>query len=157
MKTIFLSFILLLNLVGFSQIPLNPVTWKATYIDLLNNEGEITFTATIEKKWHIYSQRPTDAGPIPTTFSITTSKDFTAVGKVQEANAHEEYVKAFEAKVFVFENQAIFKQKIKRSNKKSFVIKASLEFMTCNDSQCLPPKTITFDIAIAEYTTNTKK
>lgn len=157
MKTLFLSFFLILNLVGFSQIPLNPVTWKATYTDLPNNEGEITFTATIEKKWHIYSQRPTDAGPIPTNFSVTPSNDYTALGKVQEENAHEEYVKAFEAKVFVFENQAIFKQKIKHTNKKAFIIKASLEFMTCNDSQCLPPKTVTFDITIPEHKTTAKK
>jgi hypothetical protein len=157
MKTLFLSFFLFLNLVSFSQIPLNPVTWKATYTDLPNNEGEITFTATIEKKWHIYSQRPTDAGPIPTSFSVTPSHDYTVLGKVQEENAHEEYVKAFEAKVFVFENQAIFKQKIKRTNKKAFVIKASLEFMTCNDSQCLPPKTVTFDITIPEHTATVKK
>ena len=157
MKTLFLSFFLILNLIGFSQIPLNPVTWKATYTDLPNGEGEITFTATIEKKWHIYSQRPTDAGPIPTSFSVTPSKDYAALGKVQEENAHEEYVKAFEAKVFVFEHQAIFKQKIKRTNKKAFIIKASLEFMTCNDSQCLPPKTVAFDIAIPEHIITTKK
>jgi len=133
------------------------VTWKATYTDLPNNEGEIIFTATIEKKWHIYSQRPTDAGPIPTSFSVTASNDFTALGKVQEENAHEEYVKAFEAKVFVFENQAIFKQKIKRTNKKVFIIKASLEFMTCNDSQCLPPKIVTFDITVTEHAATVKK
>lgn len=157
MKTLFLSFFLTLNLVGFSQIPLNPVTWKATYIELPNNEGGITFTAIIEKKWHIYSQRLTDAGPIPTSFSVTPSKDYTVLGKVQEENAHEEYVKAFEAKVFVFEHQAIFKQKIKRTNKKAFIIKATLEFMTCNDSQCLPPKTVAFDIAIPEHIITTKK
>ena len=157
MKTLFLSFFLILNLVGFSQIPLNPVTWKATYTALPNNEGEVTFTAIIEKKWHIYSQRATDAGPIPTSFSVTPSKDYIALGKVQEENAHEEYVKAFEAKVFVFENQAIFKQKIKRTNKKAFIIKASLEFMTCNDSQCLPPKTVTFDVTVAELATTAKK
>ena len=157
MKTLFLSFFLALNLVGFSQIPLNPATWKATYIDLPNNEGEITFTATIEKKWHIYSQRPSDAGPIPTSFSVTPSNDYVVLGKVLEENAHEEYVKAFEAKVFVFENQAIFKQKIKRINKKAFIIKASLEFMTCNDSQCLPPKTIIFDITVAEHIATVKK
>jgi hypothetical protein len=157
MKTLFLSFFLILNLVCFSQIPLNPVTWKATYTDLPNGEGELTFTATIEKKWHIYSQRPTDAGPIPTSFSVTPSKDYTAIGNVKEENAHEEYVKAFEAKVFVFENQAVFKQKIKRTNKKAFIIKASLEFMTCNDAQCLPPKTITFDITIAEHPATVKK
>ena len=150
MKTFLLVIIVSLNFCSFSQIPLNPVMWKATYIDLPNGEGELSFTASIENKWHIYSQRPTDAGPIPTSFSITTTKDFVLVGKVQEENAHEEFVKAFDAKVFVFEKQAVFKQKIKRINNKAYIIKASLEFMTCNDAMCLPPKTITFDVIVPE-------
>ena len=156
MKNLILSFLVCLSFNFFSQIALNPVTWKAAYVDLPNGEGEISFTATIENKWHIYSQRPTDAGPIPTTFSMTTSSDYKLLGLVQEESAHEEYVKAFEAKVFVFEHQAIFKQKIKRLNKKAFIIKASLEFMTCNDAQCLPPKTITFDITAPSISVSEK-
>lgn len=157
MKTLFLAFLLSLNFIGFSQIPLNPVTWKVTYNDLPNSEGEISFTAVIENKWHIYSQRITDAGPIPTSFSITPSNAFTFIGNVVEENAHEIFDKSFEAKVYVFDNQAIFKQKIKRTNKKASVIKASLEYMTCNDSQCLPPKTVTFDILMPEHSDLLKK
>ncbi len=157
MKTYILATIISLNFCSFSQIPLNPVIWKATYIDLPNGEGELSFTANIENKWHIYSQRPTDAGPIPTSFSITPSNDFLLVDKVQEENAHEEFVKAFDAKVFVFEKQAVFKQKIKRRNTKSYIIKTSLEFMTCNDAMCLPPKTVAFDIIVPEYSVKENK
>jgi hypothetical protein len=57
---------------------------------------------------------------------------------------------AFEAKVFVFSNQAVFKQKIKLKNQKSFTIKTSLEFMTCNDVQCLPPATLEFQVLVPE-------
>lgn len=151
MKYLFLAICGLFSFISFSQNALNPVTWKATYSDKGNNEGEIVITATIEDKWHTYSQRATDAGPIPTSFTITANEaNYTAIGKVEEQEAHEEYVKAFEAKVFVFEHEAVFKQKIKRKNSKPFTVTANVEFMSCNDSQCLPPKIIDLIVQIPE-------
>ncbi len=137
-----LPLLLFFQLSVSSQTQLNPVSWTVSYTDLPNNEGEIVFKAKIDPKWHIYSQRPTDAGPIPTSFTITPNANIALVGKVEETNAHEEFVKAFEAKVFVFEKEAVFTQKIKRNSKTGFNISTSLEFMSCNDMQCLPPKTI---------------
>ena len=148
MHKILLPLLLFFTITVSSQTQLTPVTWTATYLDKSNNEGEITFKAKIDPKWHIYSQRPTDAGPIPTSFSITPNANFELIGKVEETNAHEEFVAAFDAKVFVFETEAVFKQKIKRKNKTGFVVKLSLEYMTCNDKQCLPPKTIELTVTV---------
>jgi DsbC/DsbD-like thiol-disulfide interchange protein len=142
MRPLFLSLFLVLNLVVFSQTALTPVSWSVSYVDLPNNEGEIIFKAKIDPKWHIYSQRPTDAGPIPTSFSITPNAGVELVGKVQENDAHEEFVAAFDAKVFIFEKEAVFKQKIKRKSTAGTKISAVVEYMTCNDRQCLPPKLV---------------
>jgi hypothetical protein len=150
MNRLFLLVFSLLSFVGFSQTPLKPVTWSAVYVAKSATEGEIEFTATIDKKWHIYSQRPTDVGPIPTSFTVTPGADFELIGKVVEEDAHEEFVAAFDAKVFVFSNTATFKQKIKLKNTKSFTIKTTLEFMTCNDIQCLPPTTLEFPVLVAQ-------
>lgn len=139
------------SLIGFStfaQMALNPVSWKATYVDLKNGEGEIIYTATIEPKWHIYSQTINGEGPIPTSFLVVASTNFKLVGKVEEEGSHEIYDKSFDIKLNVFDNKAIFKQKIKRLNKKSFKIKTNVEFMTCNDMQCLPPKTIELEVTV---------
>jgi hypothetical protein len=62
MKHLFSIVLSLFTILGFAQTPLKPVTWNATYVSTSASEGEIHFTATIDKKWHIYSQRPTDAG-----------------------------------------------------------------------------------------------
>ena len=149
MKTLFTFLSILITFFLFAQQPaLNPVTWKATYSPLPSLEGEIIITATIDDKWHIYSQRPTDAGPIPTSFSITPNKNIELLGKVEETNAHEEYVKAFEANVYVFDKNAVFKQKIKRHTKDEIKIKITLEYMTCNDMQCLPPKIVELELVI---------
>ena len=148
MYKLLLPLLIFFQLTSFSQNQLNPVSWTITYVDKPNNEGEIIFKAKIDKNWHIYSQRPTDAGPIPTSFSVTPNANMALTGKVEEANAHEEYVKAFEAKVYVFEGEAVFTQNIKRKSKSSFTIATSLEYMTCNDMQCLPPKTIELTVTV---------
>lgn len=153
MNRIFLILFSLINFVGFSQTPLKPVTWEVGYMQKSPTDGEIIFTATIEKKWHIYSQRPTDVGPIPTSFTVTPSADFELIGKVEEEQAHEEFVAAFDAKVFVFSNKVVFKQKIKLKNQKGFTTKTALEFMTCNDVQCLPPTTLNFTVIVPESRT----
>ena len=148
MKNLFLFLLSIVTFGGFAQTPLKPVTWNATYVSTSASEGEIQFTATIDKKWHIYSQRPTDAGPIPTSFTVSPNADFELVGKVEEGEAHEEFVAAFDAKVFVFSEKAVFKQKIKLKNQKGTTIKSTLEFMTCNDVQCLPPTMIDFSVLV---------
>ena len=148
MKKLILAFCLFFAALGYSQTPLKPVTWNVVYIEKSATEGEIVFTATIEKKWHIYSQRPTDVGPIPTSFTVAPNAGFELIGKVDEGQAHEEYVAAFDAKVFVFSEKAMFKQKIKLKNTNKINTICSLEFMTCNDVQCLPPTTLDFEVTI---------
>lgn len=148
MRHLFLSLFLLVNLITFSQTQLNPVSWSVSYTDLPDNEGEIVFKAKIDPKWHIYSQRPTDAGPIPTSFSISPPAGIELLGHVQENDAHEEFVAAFDAKVFIFEKEAVFKQKIKRKTTAGATISAAVEYMTCNDRQCLPPKTVDLTVTV---------
>ena len=149
MKFIPVIISLLTSLVSFSQQPeLNPIKWNIVYSPLPNLEGEIIITATIENKWHIYSQRPCDAGAIPTSFTITPNSKITLIGKVEETNAHEIFDKAFDAKVFTFEKEAIFTQKIKCNSKEMINIKITLEYMTCNDMQCLPPKLVDLIVTI---------
>lgn len=153
MKNLFLFLLSIITFGSFAQTPLKPVTWNASYVSTSATEGEIHFTATIDKKWHIYSQRPTDVGPIPTSFTVSPNADFELVGKVEEGEAHEEFVAAFDAKVFVFSEKAVFKQKIKLKNQKGTTIKSTLEFMTCNDVQCLPPTMIDFSILVPASST----
>jgi thiol:disulfide interchange protein DsbD len=42
-------------------------------------------------------------------------------------------------KIKFFEKKAIFKQLIKLKTKAPFKVNATVEFMVCDDSKCLPP------------------
>ncbi len=151
MKKIAFLFILINSFMGYSQIALNPVEWVVTYNAISNTEGELIFTANIQDKWHIYSQKASTDGPVPTSFSITLNANhYELVGSVEESNAHEIFDYTFDTKLLVFDKQAVFKQKVKRKTKKGFHIISSVEFMSCDDSKCLPPKTLNFETHIAE-------
>jgi len=144
MKKILSIILVLFSFVAVSQ---NPITWSAIYKPINANEGEIIITGILEKDWHTYSQRATDAGPIPTSIKFTAAPQYTLNGPAEEVGAHEEFVKAFDAKIYVFTSKAEFHQKIKVKGK-GFMVPISIEYMTCNDMMCLPPKTITIQVKV---------
>jgi thiol:disulfide interchange protein DsbD len=131
---------------GLNAQQKDPVSWTTSYKALSNGEGEISITGKIDKGWHIYSQRPTDAGPIPTSFTLVPSAAFERLGDAVEEGSQEEFDKAFDAKIFVFNERAVFRQKIKVKGKPGFVIPVKLEYMSCNDMMCLPPKVIELSV-----------
>jgi thiol:disulfide interchange protein DsbD len=140
-KLLTLSLILVSFFSARSQAQ-NPVNWIASYKSLSATEGEIIVTAIIEKGWHTYSQKATDDGPLATTFSFSESKQYQLLGKMEESPAHEEFDQAFGAKVSMFSDKAEFKQKVKLNGKGPVNIAFKVEFMCCNNTMCLPPKTV---------------
>lgn len=143
-----LLFLLTSVLVGWSQQQISPVTWSTQYNLLKENKEEITITATINPGWHIYSVTETDAGPIKTSFRFNTTNDYVLIDDVIEIDPIQQYDKTFETELLIFENTAVFKHRIKRKNNNAFTITGELEFMTCNDTQCLPPKTVPFTVNV---------
>ena len=126
----------------------NPVSWTAAYKATSATEGEIIITAKIDKNWHIYSQDATADGPVPTSFIFEKNKNYQLNGKAVEIGAHEIFDKTFDAKISSFSDKAEFIQKIKFTGKPGFVIPFKLEYMSCNDMMCLPPKTIDLSVKV---------
>lgn len=146
--------VLLLFAIGVTQLQaqmLDPVKWTFSYQKLTDSTANIILKARIDKSWHLYSQDIPDGGPVPTSFKFVKSKDYQIVGKVNEPKAIEEFDPNFEMKVKYFATQAEFKQKIKVLTDKPFVFKGSLEFMCCDDKQCLPPKEEVFEIKLEGF------
>ena len=137
---------LLLSFKANSQI-LEPVKWSYTAKKTSPTEATIFIKATIDNGWHIYSQYVKDGGPVKTTFAFLPSKTFQLNGKVVEPKPITKYEETFNMNVSYFEKTVVFQQKIKLSGKQA-IVKGSLEFMVCNDKQCLPPETIEFSIPV---------
>ncbi|WP_010134088.1 protein-disulfide reductase DsbD family protein [Ochrovirga pacifica] len=129
---------LLISLNSFGQIH-NPVTWSTSVAK--SNKGELVLitTATIQKGWHLYSQHLPKNGPIPTTFHYPNTIQL--VGETNEEEGIEVDDPNFGMRLKYFSDSAVFKQKIELT-KNIDSLKASVEFMVCNDEMCLPPNEV---------------
>ncbi len=139
--------LVVLPLFSFSQI-LDPVKWTFTVEQTTPGEATLLLTAKAEKNWHVYSQDIPKGGPLPTMFTFTKSKHYELIGKVQEPKPIVENDPNFGMILKFFADKAVFKQKIKVLDKKDFVVRGVLNFMCCDDKQCLPPNDVEFEFQV---------
>ncbi len=149
MKKIILALIFsILSFGVFAQIQ-NPVKWSYSVENNGTAEATLVIKASIDKGWHLYSQFIGEGGPVPTSFRFDKSGDYTLVAGVTETpKAKPIFDEIFGMNVAWFEKSATFKQKIKVSSAKDFKITGALEFMVCDDKQCLPPEEVEFSFNI---------
>ena len=136
-------FFLVFVIVSNAQI-LQPVKWSFDKKNLGNDEFELSLKASMDKGWHIYGIDIPEGGPIPTSFTFTPSEDYELVGKLATPIPIEKYDNAFEMDLRYYDGNAIFIQKIKMKTTKPFKIAGELEYMSCDDSRCLPPEYVEF-------------
>lgn len=143
-----LAIAILFSTHGWSQ--LNPIVWSFSAVKTGDKNFEVHMKATIQPGWHLYSQKqPDDAIAIPTSFTISPNPLFSLDDKIKEVGSME---KMKDKELGVSANQYsktvdfVQKVKLKANVKTSF--NGSVEFQTCDDKKCLPPKTVNFSIAI---------
>jgi len=133
---------------AFTQI-LDPVSWSFSIEKTAENEYDLIFTAGIENKWHLYSQKLPEGGPIPTSFQFAESGHYENIGEVEEITEPEvKFDPSFNMDLTMFSHEAIFKQRIKVLTQEGFTINGSLEYMCCDDERCLPPTEEEFQFLI---------
>ena len=121
-----------------------PVKWSFSKEEVASGEYNLIFTAKIDHKWHLYSQ-DIPMSPPATTFTFEKGEGYELVGKViEESEVIQEYDPNFEMELKYYANEAIFKQRVKL-NSKDVNITGYLEFMSCDDTKCLPPSDVEFD------------
>lgn len=146
-QTTLLLTLLFLTVFGAKAQIETPVTWSYGFKKTSNTEAVIYLKATIQQGWHVYSQTVKPGGPVKTTITFSPSKEFTKVGPTVEPKPITKYEKVFDMNVGYFENSVIFQQKIKL-NKPQALVKGTIEFMTCDDSRCLPPDEVKFSVQV---------
>jgi hypothetical protein len=142
-----LVFVLVSNLLNAQ---LNPVSWTFTAKRISDKTYELHLTATMQSGWHLFSQvQPEDAVAIPTGFKLNTNPLVTLDGKIKEVGKMEKF---HDAKLDISANQYAekvdFVQVVKLKSSVKTSITGSVEYQTCDDKKCLPPKTVTFSIPV---------
>ena len=149
MKKILLLFTLLsIAGISFAQLK-DPVKWSYAATRKSDKVYEITYTAVIEKPWHIYSQTTPKGGPVPTKFVFKTNPLLKMSGIPKETGSLiSKYEEVFDTDVKYYDNKVTFTQTVNLKSAVKTNIAGTIEYMVCNESQCLPPKKVSFDLKL---------
>jgi hypothetical protein len=147
LKTFITASLILIMAPALKAQILTPVHWSYAAKKINKNEAVVFLKATIDDGWHIYSQTVKDGGPIKTSFTFSPSAAYTLIGTTIEPMPITKNEKVFNMDVSYFEKSVIFQQKV-RLKANQIIVKGTLEYMTCNDKQCLPPEDIDISIEV---------
>ncbi len=148
-KKIYISAVISLFVFAASAQMKNPVTWAFEAKKKTADTYEVTITATVEKPWHIYSQNTGADGPIPTKITFKANPLLSITGKTMEKGKLEKfYDKNFKTNVLYYANSVVFVQIVKIKNGVKTNVSGTVDYMVCDDEQCLPPKKQSFDIKL---------
>jgi hypothetical protein len=148
----FIVAIMVFSLAGsVSAQVLNPVQWTFTSTKVADNVYEIKLTANVQSGWHIFSQKqPSDAINNPTEILFNKNPLIAMDGNTRESGNME---KVSDKRLGISANQysgkVEFIQKVKLKAKVKTNISGSVEYQTCDDKKCLPPKKLVFNVALS--------
>ena len=147
-KSLILGLLLLTATAASAQ--LNPITWSFSAKKIADKTYELQMTATIQTNWHLYSQvQPEDAVAMPTTFELNPNPLFTLDGKIKEIGKLEKYTdKVLKVSANQYSNTVTFTQVVKLKGKVKTSVTGTVEYQTCDDQKCLPPKKVSFKVAL---------
>jgi thiol:disulfide interchange protein len=142
---------------------LEPVHWSFEAKKITETEYDLIATAKLDKNWNIYSQYlESEKGPSRTNFRFTKGNHLELKGKCQEVSNHKKtgFDKLFKMNIIKYSEDVQFVQRVKWLDINT-PISGAINFMTCDDEQCLPPtdKYFTFKTnpIVSEVKTETKK
>ncbi|MBN8836342.1 MAG: hypothetical protein J0I09_03730 [Sphingobacteriia bacterium] len=147
MKKIFLLSLIITSV--FIVQAQNPVSWSYTVKKVADKTYEIHLKAIIDNNWHIYSQQTPEGGPVPTTIKFNKNPLVIAGGKIKENGKmimkHED---VFGIDVMYYADSADFVQVVQLKASAKTNVSGIIEYMVCNDHECMPPRTEKFNVKI---------
>jgi hypothetical protein len=149
LKKLFIIGILLIA-VATANAQLNPVSWTFTSKKTADKTYELRLTASIQDGWHLYSQeQPADAIAEPTKIAFDKNPLLVLDGKAKEEGKMQKYHDAkLDISANQYSSQLVFIQTVKLKTNAKTKVNGNVRFQTCNDEKCLPPKTVTFSVAL---------
>lgn len=147
-KSFLLAAALLFTLGAMAQLK-DPVQWSYNARKKGDKVYEVVISAVFAKPWHLYSQTTPDGGPLPTKITFKQNPLVIVDGKAKEVGAlktiHDDN---FGVDVKYYSDKVDFVQTVKLKGNVKTNISGSVEYMVCDDTQCLPPTTKNFDIKL---------
>ena len=142
--TIILS--LMMFAFGANAQMLEPIVWSSTIKMTSNNEGVMTFKASIDDGWHLYSFDLPENGPNATKISFEKTSGIELLGEIVPSRQPIDTVDlVFNIRVGWWDADVEFSQKFKVLEEGKYDIAGEIYFQACNGETCIAPTTETFD------------
>jgi thiol:disulfide interchange protein DsbD len=149
MKKIFLFALIISSVNLLTAQSSKEVNWTYTAKKIADKTYEVHMTASIGGDYHLYAQDAGGDGPIPTAFTFSKNPVLQLNGKVKEVgNLVKKFDKTWNHDLKYYEKNVDFVQVVKlKANIKTDLI-GKVEFMVCNDRQCLPPADVEIKVNV---------
>ena len=150
LKSFLLLIVLFLPVAAFAQ---NPVSWSlesdAKGKTLEKDETfKAKLKATIEGDWHLYSVEQPEGGPFPTKITVAENLLFQIEGKITSSEPITKFDPNFQIDTKFFAKQAEFNLPLKANGEaKGDDLAINVRYQVCDDTLCLPPKTVKVSFA----------
>lgn len=152
MKLTLVTLFTIISILVQGQSSSDIVTWKFSTEKIKDSGNDnayyLYFDAKIKEGWHLYSQHIDGDGPIPTTITFNSTKNYETIDAIEESESIKKFDPNFDMEISFFEKEAKFIQIVHLVNKELKNITGTVEFMVCNDKMCYPPDVITFNFDI---------
>ena len=134
----------------------NPVSWA---LESVARGGTVeagkpfkaTLKATIEDGWHLYDTEQPSGGPFPTKLTVADPSLFELDGKITSGAVTTKFDPNFKIDTRFFDKLAEFDIPLKSASGGSVdQLAINVRYQVCNDSICLPPKTVKVSFAGSE-------
>ena len=125
------------------------VQWNYSVKKIGDKTYEVHLAATISGDYHLYAQDAGGEGPLPTSFTFNKNPLIILNGNPKETGKLvSKYESAWKHDVKYYEKSVDFVQVIKLKANVKTDLTGKVEFMVCNDKQCLPPSEIEIKVNV---------
>lgn len=127
-----------------------PVTWAILSEDLGGGRWRLSFDATVQEGWYIYSQESFGDGPIPTSIAFDTLAPAQVSGKPTEAGPEkiEGLDEMFGINVRKYKHRATFMQEVVVTDVTKDIT-GVINYMSCDNTKCTFPEPLAFSINLS--------
>jgi len=150
LKSLTFSALLLISMAVVNAQVLEPVSWTFRSEKTAEKSYDIVMTAAIDDTWHLYAMDLPEGGPVATSFTLEPSEAYTLEGKPLAINEPEvKFDNSFGMDIGMHSGTTEFRQKI-TVKELPVTVTGFVTFMSCDDSQCLPPRDVEFSVVIGD-------
>jgi thiol:disulfide interchange protein len=132
-KAALLFFFLFAFLTSNAQLQ-DPVKWTSKIEKKSDTEYVLVFDATIEDKWHMYSQFTPEGGALPLELLFNNDKgNYSLSGKAEESKTEKAFNEVFGVDEYFWSHTAQVKQNIKITNAANSIVQVELAYQVCKE------------------------